>query len=329
MEGLAAELTANEVIDADTVGAAVAAAYDTGPVTSTLIRRGFNDTYAVTTPAGDRFAARVYLAGKYYLRDDSDVHFELDLLAHLAGAGVPVSAPVERADGGRLGHLVDGDGRLRPLALFTWAPGEPAENDPTSHRARALGEALGLVHRHADRFSSPHSRYRLDAAYLLDQPERLLAERFEQADDDRFEPYRPLFAAMREFVVAQPVEGPEFGFVHGDPHGRNAHADATDQVTLFDFDHGGFGWRAYDVATASWGFTDDLRAEFLAGYRCHFPLSDSVEAGLPRWHPVRMVWDIGDMLAMAPVQNRTFNPPLDKDIEFLEQVRTMWDAAAG
>lgn len=318
----------NEIIPAEDVATALADDYDlTGVVSATLLRRGFNDTYEVQTANG-RYAARVYLAGKYYLDSDDDIRFELDLLCHLHAAAVSVSAPVTRRDGASLGSIVDASGATRPFALFTWAPGGPIEGTEDPAVARSYGATLGAIHAHADRFTSPLTRYRLNATYLVDQAERLLRDRFLAASDDRFANYEGAFAEMRAFLAAQPTEGPAFGYVHGDPHGRNVHVDDTGRVTFFDFDHGGFGWRAYDVVTAVSGVPLEHQAAFFDGYRSQHPLEESTEAELDRWMPIRMVWDIGDMMAMAPTRGIPFDASADDIVSFLDRVTGRWEDAA-
>jgi Ser/Thr protein kinase RdoA (MazF antagonist) len=43
-----------------------------------------------------------------------------------------------------------------------------------------------------------------------------------------------------------------FPIIHGDLHGGNGHFAGPRQLTLFDFDHGGYGWRAYDRKSSVW-----------------------------------------------------------------------------
>lgn len=76
------------------------------PVRVSLLNRGFNDTYLVTDVEGGRRALRVYNREKYWIRSESDLRFELDLLEHLAAAGLGVIRPYRRTLGDRLGRLV-------------------------------------------------------------------------------------------------------------------------------------------------------------------------------------------------------------------------------
>ena len=317
--------SANEIIPAEVVAAAIAEAYDRSGATASLIRRGFNDTYAIDQ-GDDRTVARVYLAGKYYLRGKGDIHYELELLRHLSDSGLRVSAPLARSDGSLLGQIVDAAGVSRPLALFSWAEGDALRGaEVDSSVARAYGELIGAIHKVSSSFRSEHSRYRLDETFLVDQPAECLAALFE--GDGRFGRYRDLFDEMRAFLAAQPSDAPSFGYVHGDPHTGNVHVDEAGRVTAFDFDHGGFGWRAYDVVTGGAGLPEELRPEFFASYASIHPLPDQDQESLKPWWPIRMLWDMGDMLAMAPVMGSDFAPPRDDCIKFLDKVAEHWQAA--
>ncbi|MEO3927666.1 phosphotransferase [Micromonosporaceae bacterium B7E4] len=80
------------------------------PVKVSLLNRGFNDTYLVTDVEGSRRVLRVYNREKYWIRSESDLRFELDLLEHLAAAGLGVIRPYQRTLGGRLGRLMAPEG---------------------------------------------------------------------------------------------------------------------------------------------------------------------------------------------------------------------------
>lgn len=57
-----------------------------------------------------------------------------------------------------------------------------------------------------------------------------------------------------------------WGVCHGDCHGFNARFGPDGAATLFDFDDGGQGWRAYDLAVFLWSaraFAPQRRALWL------------------------------------------------------------------
>jgi Ser/Thr protein kinase RdoA (MazF antagonist) len=91
-------------------------------------------------------------------------------------------------------------------------------------------------------------------------------------------------------------------FCHGDFHGWNAHVDETQQLTFFDFDCCGKGWRAYDIATFFWGarIRDKHKkrcSNFLRGYTEVRQLSDADLASIPYFVAVRHIWLVGVLAA--------------------------------
>lgn len=274
-------------MDAETVRSLVAERYRLGtPTRVELLTTGHNDTYVVETTDG-RYAFRVYGASKSWIRGDDDLRFELDLLTHLHAHQAPVSYPLPTRDGTTLGLISTPAGERR-YALFTWAFGQPMDSERwTPEAAGRLGHALATVHIVADRFATTGSRYRVDEQTLLDRSMERMRPRLEQAD--------PAVVAFIEQQVAEIRgllrsfdPGPHgWGIIHADPQSLNIHATA-DAVTLFDFDHCGFGWRAYDIAYAlrHTGASGDPEAErrrtaLVDGYRSVRPLSVSELEMLP------------------------------------------------
>jgi Ser/Thr protein kinase RdoA (MazF antagonist) len=300
------------------VAAHVGAAYDVSvPVTATLLRRGFNDTFRIDASDGARYAFRVYFNGKYYIGGPDDFRFELELLDFVAERGVPVARPRPRRDDGLLDILPMESGD-RCAALFTWADGAPAK-ERTPEQARVMGEALARFHVAADAFATSLPRYRLDLTYLLDQPlagMRTYLQTFgREAEIDAFVPFAE---ALRARVVALPTtRAGVFGILHGDPHGGNVHFNDAGEVTLFDFDHGGYGWRIWDVATALGNLSGPTRAALLAGYDAVRPLADAERGTLRVFRALRPLWDRGDVLAMRVAWGTENDAPTD---EFTEKL---------
>ncbi len=53
--------------------------------------------------------------------------------------------------------------------------------------------------------------------------------------------------------------------IHADLHEGNNHGTDDGQITCFDFDHSGDGWRAYNRAVFLAGNLDAVRAACLEG----------------------------------------------------------------
>lgn len=274
-----------------------------------LIRRGFNDHYSVEFEEA-KYIFRVYL-NKYYIEAPDAFQFELDLLEHLHQEGVPVAHALRKTDGELLGWTSTALGE-RAFALFSYAAGEEVTHDElmTLERSFQLGKAVARLHLAANSFKSNHKRYHLDLKYLVDEPLRLMAQQEDEsarvATQEEYERNRDMLASLQpienlvDTVKALETSNDEFGIVHGDLHPGNIRFDG-DQVTFFDFDHCAYGWRAYDVGPLS--FLPEAKFErFLEGYESVRPLSRGEHESLPVFAKLRMLWDMGDMLATTSLR---------------------------
>jgi Ser/Thr protein kinase RdoA (MazF antagonist) len=265
------------------------------PIECEFIRRGFNDHYRVRT--GDRqFVLRIYFNGKYYIESIADFRFELDLLAFLHGAGISVSYPVKGKDGDRI-HVLETPRGSRSFALFTFADGEKREQIGPAP-GRKLGETVARLHRAADRFRSAHHRYHLNLEYLLDRPMQLIDEFLRERGKGNTDAYQSVVNCLREKIRALPTAGNAYGIIHGDLHCGNFFFAGEDEPILFDFDHGGYGWRVYDLAACQSSLTADGWTACLEGYHQIRPLSEAELESIPIFRKIRPIWDKGDILAM-------------------------------
>ncbi|WP_173161582.1 phosphotransferase enzyme family protein [Phytohabitans suffuscus] len=216
------------------------------PVRVSLLNRGFNDTYLVTDVEGGRRALRVYNREKYWIRSESDLRFELDLLEHLAAAGLEMDA-----------------------------------------------------------FQTSHDRYHLDERILVERPLASLAPYCGsgRAALDLAE-LRKLGERLTGEIQRLRTIGGAYGIIHADLHRGNTNIDGDGRFVTFDFDHCGFGLRAYDLVTLYRGADSPKQererwAAVLAGYQQVRPLSPAEVAGFPVLAACRAMWDIGDWLGAA------------------------------
>lgn len=224
----------------------VATEYDLGtPTGIRLLNSAGNDTFAVEV-SGVRYALRIYGRHRWYISGPGDYRFEHGLLQHLHAEGVPVSVPIPRRDGDPLGRVAGLDGNPY-FSLFSWAPGVPGYTETlTERQAYLIGQTLAAIHVSADRYQPgpDHGRYALDERTLLD---RFVAElepslRRDEPGDVAFinESIADVRHRLRTF---DPGPG-GWGVVHGDVQGHNHHFTEAGQITWFDFDLCGYGWRA-------------------------------------------------------------------------------------
>lgn len=273
------------------------------PVAATLLQRGFNDAYLVSGGDGERRVLRVYAKDKYWLASESDVQFELDLLDHLAAAGRSVAHPYPRRCGELLGR-VDAPEGTRNYALFTFAPGRPLGAHPFDETLwGAIGSEIAELHQAMDTFVPKQSRYHLDLSILVDMPLAAL-EPYASGQEDSYAELSDLARRMKD-AVSGPNWTPEaYGPVHADAHDGNIHVTAAGAITFFDFDHCGYGWRAYDLAPfyrPPSGGDEGRRtwAAVRAGYEKVRALSPSEQDALPVFSACRALWDVGDWLQAA------------------------------
>jgi Ser/Thr protein kinase RdoA (MazF antagonist) len=302
--------TPNTLIETDTLVPWIASCYDLAPhemIACELIRRGFNDNYLVRA-GHERFVLRVYFNHKYYISSPDDFRFELNLLTFLDERGVPVAYPFPRRDAKILGTIETPNGK-RYAALFCFAEGAPAERDMGGEQARVLGNTIARLHLAADEFVSSHPRYHLNLEYLLDRPmEQITAFLHQHGKEKDLRLYLPPVQELRNQAEASlPMGEGAYGIIHGDLHGGNVHWTQDSRPILFDFDHGGYGWRAYDLATCKGSLSDAAWDACLGGYHALRPLHEAELAAIPLLRKLRPIWDQGDVLGMRPAWGEEFD----------------------
>lgn len=235
-----------------------------------------NQVYRVSDASGD-YALRVKRPG---YRSSAELESELQWMAALAQAGLLVPRPVPSLRGRLLeevgGHQVD---------LLTWLPGQTLgaalQEDlapDLDHLFHALGQQMARLHNASDAWAPPagFTRVRWDAEGLLG--EAPVWGRFWEhpalSDDDRrlFGHFR--CAAQRELQRLQ--DRLDFGLIHADLVRENVLLHG-ERIGLLDFDDGGWGYRAFDLATTllkfiGWPTYAVLRDALLRGYQDLRPL---------------------------------------------------------
>jgi len=135
---------------------------------SKMLRTQDNDHYLVTTGKRERFVVRVYQLGSRFERQESDYLYEVDWLKFLNEAGLPVSYPIPRADGGLLSRLNAPEG-LRYFALFSLAPGRPMSLK-NEEQLFVLGREMARIHLASNSYESQFERQPMNLEFLVDKP---------------------------------------------------------------------------------------------------------------------------------------------------------------
>jgi Ser/Thr protein kinase RdoA (MazF antagonist) len=255
---------------------------------------GFNDTYRVKTADGQTYYLRAY---RPKWRTLADIRYELDVLNHLKQKGFPAAQSLPYRDGQFFCAVPAPEG-TRYLALFTECPGPEIsyEHEPET-MAQRYGEAVAQMHNALDDFSSPHPRLHKDLAHFIDMPLRNVAPFLAHRPADWV--YFQMFAEkVRSKILALPASDLEQGFCHGDLQGYHANVAPDGTLTFFDFDCGGYGYRAYDLAVFLWccRLQDAVGTRwepFLQAYRETRLVSDLDVQAVPLFVCCRYLWHMG------------------------------------
>jgi Ser/Thr protein kinase RdoA (MazF antagonist) len=229
-----------------------------------LIKDRENAVFEIALPGGGRAALRLHRPGYQSM---AAIRSELWWMARLAEAGVPVPRPVSTREGALVAEVGG-----RAASVVNWVEGEqigdgatPLAGDAVAidARYRTLGRLIARMHDATDALTLPpdFERLRWDRpAYLSDQP--LWGRFWENPSLSRDEAalLRSARAEADAMIARHEAEGADFGLIHADVLRENV-LTHEGRLSLIDFDDSGFGFRAYDLATAEvQGLEDPMNA---------------------------------------------------------------------
>jgi Ser/Thr protein kinase RdoA (MazF antagonist) len=207
-------------------------------------------------------------------------------MAQLDRAGVPVPRPVPTRNGALVAEVAG-----RAASVVTWVEGEQigdggtpleADMEAVAARYRALGRLIAQMHDVTDALTLPPDFERLRwnrPAYTGEAP---LWGRFWENPALAPEEAALLRAARAEADAAlarHEADGADFGLIHADVLRENV-LTHDGRLSLIDFDDSGFGFRAYDLATAEvQGLEDSMNAA--ASLALHEGYRDTRRADAP------------------------------------------------
>ena len=183
-------------------------------------------------------------------------------------------------------------------------------DDQTLADIAALGASLARIHLAGETFVGPPSLYRLEGPLMVDGPLGQLLAVFEgELEEDA----RAVAANLRARLDACSATL-SVGHCHGDNHaGNTLIAEASDGTLVagwFDFDDGGPGFLAYDLATFLWSLllpSGDMTEEisplwrtFITAYRGVRPIPASDYGALGVLVAIRHFWIMGNFASRAP-----------------------------
>lgn len=269
------------------------------PIRCQFLNLGVNDTYRVKA-GSSTYYLRVYRFG---WRTQAEIQAELDMLTYLHRRHLPISYPIERKDGRYLNRIAAPEG-VRYATLFSHAPGEQKE-EMNIKQSGSYGELVAQIHAFLDKTPDDDRRFHLDSSHFIDAPLQHIAPFLDhrRKDFDYLDRVgRELWLKINDLLPEK--KKPEYGNCHGDHHGHNVNIDRDGNLTLYDFDCYGYGWRAYDIAVFLWGRGfDESRLgkakrtrrwnSFLKGYSKVRNLSECELAATMVFVPIRHIWLLG------------------------------------
>ena len=298
-----------------------------GPLDCSLLNRGFNDTFAVNTQHHGRYVLR--LSGERR-RGPADVAAETSFLAYLDAAGIPVAPAVPTRDGALFSAADMPEGH-RPAVLFRYAEGRSPQLDAPDD-ARAQGVTLARIHIAAESFPSREAgRYRLDLNHLLHRPLATVSGLGAMTNETRD---TMTGLASRLAAAVDAMDGLSWTRCHGDCHGANARIVAvgpkTGDAIFFDFDDGGYGYLAYDLAVHLWAQVSFQRQRypmwhaFIDGYRAVRPIKPIDFDAVHLFVAIRHIWLLGEMAGRIGEWGSDAMPAawLDRQMGFLRSWET-------
>ncbi len=259
-----------------------------------------NDTYVVKTDSLTYYL-RVYI---HRWRSRKEIDAEIDLLRYLKKNEISVSVPIQREDGSYITEINAPEG-IRYAVLFTGADGNVPRN-MNDKRSSLYGRLAGRIHNVTDKLDKKYERFHIDLIHLIDDPLCHIEPLLKHREKD-FNYLCKIGQSLKlEIEKLLPQTKPQYGICHGDHYGGNVFFNKNDEMTLFDFDCFGYGWRAYDIAVflctrttiGNWSKEANSKRTkrwnaFLKGYTQERELSDEELAATKIFVPIRHIWLLG------------------------------------
>ncbi len=232
----------SSILDEDALVNRVLSRYSFGEaIKCRLFRRSMSDVYIVRTKEAEYYL-KVYRDDRNSKESiEAEVSFLNDLLDHR----ISVAVPVKNCYSDYLNEIAAPEGKRYAVLFHAVTGDEPIETN--LEHSYDFGKLTGRIHNCADGLGKQYSRRHLDEKYLIEDSigymEPYLHGRKQDMD------YLSKFGSdlISELHSLLNKETPEYGICHGDLHTGNARYNSNGELTLFDFDSFGYGWRAIDM----------------------------------------------------------------------------------
>lgn len=157
-----------------------------------------------------------------------------------------------------------------------------------------MGQTLSRIHRSSLAFKSDTPRQALNLEYLLDNSWEIIHPYLCHRHQD-LSYLEKAIAKIKQQLTCLEQTSPLWSVCWGDPHSGNVHFTQENQITLFDFDQCGYGWRVFDIAkflqvSLSAGINRQVRDAFLVGYQKVQKLTDLELSSLQALTQMAHIW---------------------------------------
>ena len=277
--------------------------YELGKINQCLFwHRGLSDIYLIET-AHKSYILKI---SHHHWRSQSDIQFELEFLDFLNRHNLPIASPLKTKSDELCVtiHAVEGD---RYAALFPYAPGEVPQGDLNLEQSIIMGQTLGRLHQTSLQFRNRTPRQCLNLKYLLDDSVATINPYLQNHTQDRSY-LRETIYQIKQQLNCLGKTAPLWSVCWGDPHSGNVHFTTDNQITLFDFDQCGYGWRVFDLAkflqvSLSAGINRKVRDAFFEGYENVQPLTEAEVNSLQALTQVAHIWAWAISIKASAVHN--------------------------
>jgi len=275
-------------LSSQSVAQLVTSQYDLPELTSSkFYLLGLHDNYLIECEQ-EKYILRIY---RNDWRSFQEVQFELELLAFLGAKGAPVSFPVPTKSA-KLSFIIDSAEGERSAVLFSYADGSAPGNAISIEESTQLGKVVAGIHSSTDTFQTGHNRPILDIPYLLD--ESIIAIKpFIDIDSLRY--LLSLQRLLKKSLPSLSQQSGVYGICIGDVNPSNFHINLKKEITLFDFDQCGYGYRAFEIGkffSSIHSFTSkqDIANAFIDGYQQVRELMHEELLAIPYYELLSVIW---------------------------------------
>lgn len=306
------------------VGHVVAKHYNlNGPISCKFYVLGLHDNYLIESD-NRKFILRIY---RNSWRSHGEARFELELLDYL-GSKTDQVARLVHTTRGELAFYIDSPEGERMGAMFHYADGHAPGRDINVGNSELLGRAVANIHIITVRYTPKYSRQALDIPYLLD--ESLFAIK-PFIDSKGYSYLVKLQDKLHKVLPGLNKETGIYGLCIGDVNPTNFHVNPNKEITLFDFDQCGYGYRAFEIgkyfsSIHSHKETASLRDAFLNGYLQLRSLNNDEKAVIPYYEIVSVIWVMAIHAVNADrIGHKHLEKPFwDRKMALLEELETAY-----